>query len=136
MINPGLSKDERFLTLSSRKANEDDLEAIVASWALDQDRWDVTWELQSIGVAAFPTFNAKDIVEDRHLNQRGTIERLEHPRVGRRAHVGIPWRVENRPNGVQVPAPCLGADTDALLAEVLGYDDSKIADLHNSGVLR
>lgn len=136
LINPGLSKDERFLTLSSRKANEDALETIVKAWAIDQDRWDVTWELQSIGVSAFPTYNAKDILEDRHLNERGTIERLEHPQVGRRSHVGIPWRVKNRPNGVRAPAPCLGADTDTLLAEVLGYDARKIADLHNSGVLR
>jgi crotonobetainyl-CoA:carnitine CoA-transferase CaiB-like acyl-CoA transferase len=36
---------------------------------------------------------------------------------------------------VRIPAPCLGADTDQLLADVLGYDEKKITTLRELGVL-
>ena len=136
LIDPALGDDDRFLTLASRKENEDVLEQIVSEWTTGQDRWEVTWLLQAQGVAAFPSFTTEDIVQDPHLNARGFIERLEHPEVGRRAHVGIPWRHDRRPNGVRVPAPCLGADTDTLLSEVLGYDADRIKELRDGGVLR
>ncbi len=136
LIDPALAGDDRFLTLEARKQNEDALEEIVSEWTAGKDRWEVTWLLQAQGVAAFPSFTTEDIVRDPHLNSRGFIERLLHPEVGRRAHVGIPWRHDRRPNGVRAPAPCLGADTDTLLTEVLGYDAARIKKLRDSGVLR
>ena len=136
MIQTGLASDVRFASLASRKENEDALEDLVAAWTRDRDRWQITSRLQAAGLAAFPTFTSQDIVDDPHLNARGTIERLSHVRVGVRPHTGIPWRFSKRANGVRSPAPCLGADTDALLAEVLGYDDEKIAELRASKVLR
>ncbi|MDE0224055.1 MAG: CoA transferase [Gammaproteobacteria bacterium] len=136
LIDSALVDDDRFLTLEARKRNEDALEEIVSRWTAGKDRWEVTWLLQAQGVAAFPSFTTEDIVQDPHLNSRGFIERLDHPEVGRRAHVGIPWRHDRRPNGVRAPAPCLGADTDTLLAEVLGYDGARIKELRDGGVLR
>ena len=136
LIDAALVDDERFLTLDARKANEDALEEIVSTWTAGRDRWEVTWLLQAQGVAAFPSFTTEDIVQDPHLNSRGFIERLLHPEVGRRAHVGIPWRHDRRPNGVRMPAPCLGADTDTLLTEILGYDAATIKELRDGGVFR
>ena len=135
LIDPMLVDDKRFETLTARKVNEDALEEIVTMWTRTQDRWQVTVFLQSAGVAAFPTFTCKDIVEDPHLNARGYIERLPHPETGSRAHAGIPWRLSRRPNGVRFPAPCLGADTEAALRDILGYDHNKIAALRAADVL-
>ena len=136
LIDPALAGDERFLTLEARKQNEDALQEIVSAWTAGKDRWEVTWLLQAQRVAAFPSFTTEDIVRDPHLNSRGFIERLLHPEVGRMAHVGVPWLHDQRPNGVRAPAPCLGADTDTLLSEVLGYDAARIKELRDGGVLR
>ena len=78
---------------------------------------------------------AADIVHDPHLEARGFIERLEHPKVGRRAHAGIPWRLHTRGNGVASPAPCLGADTDRCLREILGLSDEEVAELYREGAV-
>ena len=131
----GLANDERFRSLAARKRNEDALEEVVGAWCRERDRWHVASALQSLGIAAFPSFSCADIVADPHLNARGYIERLPHPEVGARAHAGIPWRLKRRRNGVRRPAPCLGADTEALLADVLGYVEARIAELRQS-VLR
>ena len=135
LIDPELAGDPRFASLESRKTNEDALEEIIAAWTRDRDRWQVATTLQSAGVAAFPTFTCEDIVDDPHLNARGYIERLPHPKVGAKAHTGIPWRLARRPNGVRSPAPCLGADTDDTLRNILGYDAEKITMLREWNVL-
>ena len=135
LIDPVLVDDARFESLEPRKANEDALEEIIAEWTRDRDRWQVATMLQSAGIAAFPTFTCEDIVEDPHLNARGYIERLPHPAVGTKGHTGIPWRLTRRRNGVRFPAPCLGADTDDTLRNILGYDDERIAALRTADVL-
>ena len=135
LIDASLLDDARFATCEARKTNEDALESIVSVWTRRRDRWRVTAQLQGVGIAAFPSFTCRDIVEDPHLNARGYIERLAHPKVGARAHTGIPWRLLRRPNGVRNPAPCLGADTHELLRDVLGMSESEIADLGASGVV-
>ena len=82
----------RFRTLDARKANEDELEAMITAWTLQRDRWELTRQLQASGVAAFPSLTCKDLIEDARLNERGYIERLEHSVVDARAHAGVPWR--------------------------------------------
>lgn len=131
----GLEKDARFSTLLLRKENEDALEVLLEQWTSTQDRWHITRTLQKQGVAAMPTMTTADLVEDPHLNHRGFVERLSHAEVGERAHTGIPWRMRNRPNGVDRPAPCLGADSDSVLREVLGYPTSAIDALRHEQVL-
>jgi crotonobetainyl-CoA:carnitine CoA-transferase CaiB-like acyl-CoA transferase len=134
-IDPALAGDSRFATLAGRKQHEGELEVRIAAWTKALDRWAVTTELQDLRIAAFPAFTPRDVVEDKHLNERGFIERLAHPEVGERAHTGIPWRLTNRPNGVSAPAPCLGADTDRHLRDILGMNEETIASLYQAGVL-
>ena len=134
-IDPELADDKRFTTLELRKQNEVALEALISEWTGTQDRWEITRLLQQYEIAAMPMFTTADLVNDPHLNQRKFIERLEHPEVGVRAHTGIPWRFRNRPNGVERPAPCLGADTRELLEQVLGYSVDAIQALEADQVL-
>jgi crotonobetainyl-CoA:carnitine CoA-transferase CaiB-like acyl-CoA transferase len=134
-IDPELAQDARFDSLHARKQHEDELEATITAWTKNRDRWDITTSLQADGIAAFPTMTSQDIVEDPHLNERGFIERLDHPEVGKRAHTGIPWRFRNRANGVASPAPCLGADTDRHLRELLQLSDQEITDLYTAQII-
>ena len=134
-IDPALAADARFATLADRKCHEAQLDQRIAEWAVSRGRWMITRDLQALGIPAFPTQSTRDIADDPHLNARGFIERLVHPEVGVRPHTGIPWTHDQRPNGVRGPAPCLGADTDAVLREVLGLDDGRIRTLRVTGVL-
>ena len=77
----------------------------------------------------------QDIVDDPHLSERDFIERLPHPEVGSRAHSGIPWITQNSPSNVRGAAPCLGADTDRYLREVLGYDEKQVEELYKNGAI-
>jgi crotonobetainyl-CoA:carnitine CoA-transferase CaiB-like acyl-CoA transferase len=131
VVDPGLAADPRFATQASRKQHEDELDAELARWTSSRSRWEVTRALQSEGVAAFPCMTPRDLVEDEHLQARGFFENFDHPQVGRRVHAGIPWRLANGPNGVRAPAPLLGADTDSVLGELLGYSAEKLQKLRD-----
>ena len=132
---PALADDPRFESAARRKQNEAELDCIIESWTTSRDRWDITKTLQAAGVAAFPSFGAKDLVEDPHMNARGFQVRLPHPVVGTRIHAGIAWKMSETPCRVRKAAPVLGADTDSILSSILGYSAEEIARLHKSDLL-
>ncbi len=132
---PQLASDTRFSTAAARKANEDALDQLLSAWTATREKWEITRSLQAGGVAAFPSMSGKDLVDDTHLNARGFFTRLQHPEVGVRTHMGMPWLLTNAPNGVRSPAPLLGQDTDQVMRDVLGYSAQQIAQMKEEKVL-
>ena len=132
---PELAQDPRFSTLSARKQNELELDGMISKWTSSRDRWEVAEALQRAGVAAFPSMSNKDLATDEHLRNRRYLVRLEHPEVGQRTHVGIPWTLGGKPCEVTSPAPVRGADTIGVLSNLLGYSTEKIERLRSAGAL-
>lgn len=135
MGQPDLADDPRYRTAADRKAHEEVLEAIITEWTKERDRWEITRTLQAMGVAAFPSMSAADLSADPHLNERGIFVELEHPEVGVRRHIGIPYKLSGTPVQVRRPAPCLGEHTDYVLREILKMSDDEIMALREKGVL-
>lgn len=135
MEQPGLASDPRFATLAARKRHEDELEALVAGWAADQDPDALVARLQAVDVAAFGSARNRDLAEDAHLLERGFPVTLEHPEVGAMMHLGVPWRMSRSDARVRRAAPCLGQDTDQVLRDVCGYGADEIAALRDAGTL-
>ena len=135
MNQPTLAEDTRFRTAAQRKANEDALEAIIAEWTRTRDRWSITHTLQAMGVSTFPSMSASDLSADAHLNGRGIFVELEHPEVGVRRHVGIPYKMSGTPVAVRTPAPCIGQHNEYVLRDILKMSSEEIAALQAKGVL-
>jgi crotonobetainyl-CoA:carnitine CoA-transferase CaiB-like acyl-CoA transferase len=132
---PELAADPRYATTEARKAHEDEVEAIVTAWTSTRAPEDATPTLQAAGVAACTAATNRDLAEDPHLNQRGFFVELPHPEVGVRKHAGVPWRMSASDCRVRSAAPCVGADTDAVLRDVCGYSDAEIGRLREAGAL-
>jgi crotonobetainyl-CoA:carnitine CoA-transferase CaiB-like acyl-CoA transferase len=135
MGRPELAGDPRFTTLKKRKQHEDELEAILTEWTRGQQAEDIVERLQRNGIPAFVSMSNRDLAEDVHLNDSGFFVRLEHPEVGTRQHLGIPWRMSGTPCNVRRAAPCLGQDTADVLQRVVGYSEERIEQLRRDGVL-
>ena len=131
----GVADDPRFATLADRKTNEETLEAVVADWCAARTPEDVTHTLQARGIPAFVSASNRDLAEDPHLKGAGFFVSRPHPEVGERQHAGIPWRMSRTPCEVRAAAPCLGADTDYVMGELLGYSAAEIAALKDAKVL-
>ncbi|MDG2112208.1 MAG: CoA transferase, partial [Actinomycetota bacterium] len=113
-----------------------ELDELIELWTTDLDQWEVTRQLQAVGVPSFPSLDARMIEDDPHLAVRGVVERLDHPVVGAKSHIGIPWLSHDGPNGVRAPAPMLGADTDDVLRGLLEMSDDEVQRLRALGVLQ
>jgi crotonobetainyl-CoA:carnitine CoA-transferase CaiB-like acyl-CoA transferase len=135
MDAPHLATDPRFATAAARKANEDAVEELVATWTARATPEELTRVLQDAGVPAFTATTNRDLHDDPHLGARGFFVELPHPEVGVRRHLGIPWRMSETPCAVERPAPCLGEGTEYVLGEILGLDAAARADLRARGVV-
>jgi crotonobetainyl-CoA:carnitine CoA-transferase CaiB-like acyl-CoA transferase len=109
---------EKFVTLSDRKTNEDELEAAISTFTINQDVWQLTEQLQAIGVAAYPSLSCPELEVNPQLVARNFWERFDHPEVGTRTHSGVPWLNHNAPNGVIRRAPLLGEHTAEILDQL------------------
>ena len=135
MGQPELGSDARFATLTARKENEAALEEIVTAWTQEISAAEATQNLQQVGIPAYPSLDAIDMVNSPHVGARDYFVELEHPEVGTRRHMGIPWTMSRTPCEVRRPAPCLGQDTDAVLAEIVGLSQDEIATLREKDIL-
>ncbi len=100
----------------------------LSDWLLTQEAGAAAATLLHAGVPAAALASSTDLVASAHLQARGFWD--EH---GAGVLPGLPWRTSfGRASG---PAPGLGADTDAVLADVLGQSPAEIAALRAGGAL-
>ncbi|MCY4388387.1 MAG: CoA transferase [Desulfurellaceae bacterium] len=135
MGQPELSSDARFASLAARKENEAALEEIVTAWTQACTADEATQALQNAGIPAYPSLDAIDMIDNPHVGARDYFVELEHPEVGTRRHMGIPWTMSRTPCEIRRPAPCLGQDTDAVLTDIVGLSQDEIAALRERDVL-
>jgi crotonobetainyl-CoA:carnitine CoA-transferase CaiB-like acyl-CoA transferase len=132
---------DRFATEAGRKEHEAELDQVVAAWLAGADRSSLLAALAAAGVPAAPSLSplalwGGDGAHDgnEQLAAIGMLECPDHPATGVRVVPGIPWRLQNRPNGLRRAAPALGQHTDEVLAE-LGFGGADIERLTATGAL-
>ncbi len=124
--NPGWLDDPRFADRAVRWGHRLALDEEISAWTCRHTRWEAAGQLQAVGVAAFPSYNARDIVEDEHLRTRGVICDLTGPQGQSRAVVGTPWRFSHTPARLDSWTPALGEHNHYVFGELLGIDEGEI----------
>lgn len=132
---PALADDPRFRTLADRKANEDQLEALVAAWVAERPAAEVEAALQLRGVPAHLAVASEDFMRDPQLLARGHFVRLPHPLMGEAVIEASHYRMSATPAEYPRAAPVYGRDNDHVLSEILGYGPERIEALRAAGVL-
>jgi CoA:oxalate CoA-transferase len=127
--------DPRFQTNDSRTAHHAELERLVS--AALRERTTAEWlvEFEELGIPCGPLNTIAEAVVDPQVREREMIVRIEHPRAGVIPVSGSPVKLSRTPADVSRPAPELGADTDAVLRELLGLSDAEIDRLRAAGAL-
>jgi benzylsuccinate CoA-transferase BbsF subunit len=127
--DPDWARDDRFATHAGRKQHENELEQRITEWTLQRTAEETMSTLQAAGVPAGVVQNARDCLNDPHLQERGYYVYLEHPEAGRTAYDGSGFRLSKTPARFERPAPCLGEHNHQVATEILGLSDDEIADL-------
>jgi crotonobetainyl-CoA:carnitine CoA-transferase CaiB-like acyl-CoA transferase len=103
----------RFERAADRARHADQLDALVAAWIAARDRSDVVDALLAARVGVSPVNDVADLIADPHVAARGSLV------PGDVTVVPSPLPVMSGARREPCPAPALGADRDAVLAEWL-----------------
>jgi formyl-CoA transferase len=129
-----LVSDPRFATVKARVENRALLQELLELVTSTKPRRHWLHRCDAAGIPAGPISSVPEALADPHARARGMVQELEHPVAGRVKALGNPVKLSASPPSMRRAAPVLGADTDAILAE-LGHDAGEIARLREKGVL-
>jgi len=135
MGRPALSSEERFSTFHARKANEAELNDLLATWTRRRSAPRLTSLLQGAGVPAYPVQNARDVFHDPQLGARGHFVPLDHPEIGLHYAPAAEFRLARSSSRPARRSPLLGEHTSEVLKGVLGLGQSEIDALRQERVL-
>ena len=127
---------DRFSSNAARKANEVELDAILADWCRSQDAETIAEKLGAAGICAARVVPLAEVYSrpHPHLAASGFISRIDHPEAGPTWLPGRPWRFSAAASEPVRSAPCVGEHSREVLAEELGMTDAQYEALVVAGV--
>jgi formyl-CoA transferase len=136
MGQPELADDSRFATHGARGENQEELEGIVAEWAMRHTAVEIDRVLNEAGVICGPIYTIADIFEDEHYRARGMLVKHEDPEFGEYLGPGIVPKFSETPGEVRWSAPWEeGSHNRDVYGGLLGLSDEECAELKEQGVL-
>jgi crotonobetainyl-CoA:carnitine CoA-transferase CaiB-like acyl-CoA transferase len=114
------------LSAAERRAREDELETIIATWTSTRDADAAMATLQANGIAAGVARRPFDLMHDPHLSARGYWQPVERPFIGPHFQTSAAFREGTEPYPVRRPAPTLGQDNEAILGHRLGLSRAEL----------
>ena len=130
-----IGADQRFKTAAGRLEHRNELNRVVERWTRERDAFEIMDRLQRLGVPCGVAQTGADVTADPHLVERGFIVGVDNERIGRVVLPNFPLRFANARMTRRWEFPVLGRDTEAVLRDVVEYNDEKIAALVVNGVL-
>lgn len=120
--------DPRFATRQARGENAAELVAIVGEQTAKHAGLELEMRLLAEGVSCGKVRTVADILDEPYVEERGMLERSEHPSLGEIETFKTPIRLSGESSPLRRRAPLLGEHTDEVLTE-LGYSAQQIDDL-------
>ncbi|MDI6750616.1 MAG: CaiB/BaiF CoA-transferase family protein [Rhodocyclaceae bacterium] len=132
--HPEWATDARFATNAARVDHRDVLIPLIrqATVTKTTDEWIA--RLEAAKVPCGPINDLARVFADPQVVHRRLRLDLERPEGGTVPQVANPLKLSTTPVDYRRAPPALGADTDAILAE-LGYDSERITRLRAAGVI-
>lgn len=130
-----MSEDPRFLTNSLRVKHGDEINKVLEPLFLTRTAKEWVDMLNDAGVPIGPLYDMKQVFEDEQVLHRKVLRQLHHPQLGDLPSLSNPLNFSETPVEYNRPPPLKGEHTDEILREVLGFDDDKIRELREKGVV-
>ncbi len=135
MGNPSWADSDDYGDAFLRWQNQDALEARLSEWTATWDAFALTNLLQDVGIAAFPSLSADQLMADPHLTARDAFPLTTDPTRGEQRAVAPPWRFTETPTAPLRWTPELGQDNQEVFCGLLGMDEAELAALQDAQVI-
>jgi benzylsuccinate CoA-transferase BbsF subunit len=129
-----LAGDPRFASPAARRANRDELDAVLSRWTAERSAGAAAEILQAGGVAAYPIVTMSGLFCDPQLFARRQFRVRRHPEMGDHAYCFPGFDLSEAPGDIIGPAPCVGADNEFVLRDLVGLSDSEYETFRRCGV--
>jgi crotonobetainyl-CoA:carnitine CoA-transferase CaiB-like acyl-CoA transferase len=132
---PELAADPRFLTPTLRRDHRDELDRLISE--VTETRTVAEWEkrLHAADVPHAPVLGVTAALAHPHAVAREMVVEADHPAIGPMNVVGRPIKFPGAPQRPVTAPPIFGQHTAAILRDELGYSDTEIAALRETGVI-
>ena len=122
--------------MATRKANESDLDKIIAQWSIGQDVGAAEDALGKLGISAARVVPLYELYSrpDPNFLASGFISRVDHPEAGSTWLPGRPWRFSAAPPSPVRASPCIGQHSREVFAQELGIGDAEYDALVAAGI--
>lgn len=130
----GFGDDPRFATPEERVIHRDPLDAAIEDKLQAFTRDEIIKLLETVSVPCGPINNIEDAFADPQIQARDMVVRQQRGE-GEVRTVAFPAKLSKTPADYRLPPPLFGADTRTVLAEVCGYDDTKLDGLSAGGII-
>jgi crotonobetainyl-CoA:carnitine CoA-transferase CaiB-like acyl-CoA transferase len=120
------------IDLSTNEARVEHRDVVMRSLTdkiLEIDRSKLLQMLDEVEVPIGPVNDVAEILADPHVRARGLVGSFDYPGVGEFKALGLPYKFLGWDDPQIGAPPALGADTDRVLGEMLGYSAEKIEKL-------
>jgi formyl-CoA transferase len=112
------------------------LNEVIGEWIGQRDLEEVLETCDRLGVTIGPITNMKDIDEDPHYNERGTLLDMEDPVTGTMLRMpNVPFRMLGTPAKIRFPGLPHGAANAAIYEDLLGYSPEDVEALKEKSAI-
>ena len=130
-----LKDDPRFTTRPARVANMAAVDELLEAWTLRHPKDAVAGKLLAAAVPCAPVRELSEVIVDRNMHERGSLQWVDHPELGRVVLPHSPLRFEGTPLVPLQPSVALGCDNRRVFGDWLGYDEAALEEMEKAGVI-
>jgi formyl-CoA transferase len=130
-----LKEDPRFLTRGSRVTHFADVDALIEDWTRTLPKADVAERMLAAKVPCAPVRDLSEVMHDRNMHARGSLQWIDHPELGRVVLPHSPLVFEGTERRAIEPSLPLGASNHAVFGEWLGHSEEELAAFAAGGVI-
>jgi crotonobetainyl-CoA:carnitine CoA-transferase CaiB-like acyl-CoA transferase len=137
MGRPELADDPRFKDhlVRLREENATEILKFIADWAKTKTSEEIEELAEKHGFATSRIYTVKDVIEDRHFQERGFITEVDDPVLGQYLDYEFPVMMSRTPPRVKWSVRPVGFDNEYVMARHLGKNEDEIKQLYECGAL-
>jgi formyl-CoA transferase len=131
---PELGRHPDYASIPGRVARREEVDDMLAEFCKERTRDQVVEAIGGIGLAVEKVLTPGEMVQDPHVQDRGTIQAARQPSGAVVKTEGPPAKMSRTPVSVRSVAAPHGGHTDEVL-KAAGFDDSARATLRDEGII-
>ncbi|MGW8672845.1 CaiB/BaiF CoA transferase family protein [Streptomyces niveus] len=124
-----------FASGSGRAEHADVLDEAVGAWIARHSREDAMAAFEKAEAAIAPVYDISDVMDDPQYRALESVVEVPDPELGPIRMQNVLFRLSETPGAIRWAGRPHGADTDAVLTEMLGLSAPEIAALRTEGAL-